>query len=53
MDDRQVPPRNSAALHEHPRPGPRVAFASGGHNIQKTRAIELADMIMAFARQRP
>lgn len=48
VDDRQVPPRNSAALHEHAAPGPRVAFASGGHNIQKTRAIELAAMIRTF-----
>jgi pimeloyl-ACP methyl ester carboxylesterase len=47
-DDRQVPPRNSAALHAHTGPGPRVAFASGGHNIQKTRAVELADLIRAF-----
>ncbi len=48
VDDRQVPPRNSAALHEHAAAGPRVAFASGGHNIQKTRALEIAAMIRAF-----
>jgi len=48
MDDRQVPPRHSAALHEQVGPGPRVAFASGGHNIQKTRSVELSAMIRTF-----
>jgi pimeloyl-ACP methyl ester carboxylesterase len=48
-DDRQVPPRNSAALHAHAGPGPRVAFATGGHNIQKTRAVELGAMLRRFA----
>lgn len=48
LDDRQVPPRNSAGLHGLAPPGPRVAFASGGHNIQKTRADELGVMIRSF-----
>ena len=49
LDDRQVPARNSAALHAHAGPGPRIAFASGGHNIQKTRAVELGAMLRRFA----
>jgi pimeloyl-ACP methyl ester carboxylesterase len=48
LDDRQVPPRNSAGLHRIAAPGPRVAFASGGHNIQKTRAEELSAFIRSF-----
>lgn len=48
LDDRQVPSRNSAALHRCAGPGPRVAFATGGHNIQKSRAVELAGFIHAF-----
>jgi pimeloyl-ACP methyl ester carboxylesterase len=47
-DDRQVPPRNSAALHALVGAGPRIEFASGGHNIQKTRAVELGRMIRSF-----
>jgi len=30
--------------------GPRLAFATGGHNIQKTRAVELADALVAWLR---
>lgn len=48
LDDRQVPPRNSAALHRYAGPGPRIAFASGGHNIQKSQALELAGFIRSF-----
>jgi pimeloyl-ACP methyl ester carboxylesterase len=48
LDDRQVPPRSSAGLHRIAAPGPRVAFASGGHNIQKTRARELSAFIRSF-----
>lgn len=48
MDDRQVPPRSSAALHRYVGSGPRVAFTSGGHNIQKTRAMELGRIIGCF-----
>jgi pimeloyl-ACP methyl ester carboxylesterase len=47
-DDRQVPARNSAALHALVGAGPRIEFASGGHNIQKTRAVELGRMIRSF-----
>lgn len=47
-DDQQVPPRNSAGLHRVAAPGPRVAFADGGHNIQKSRAGDLAELIRPF-----
>ena len=30
-------------------PGPRLVFASGGHNIQKSQAVELADALAALA----
>ena len=30
--------------------GPRLVFPSGGHNIQKTRAVEIADALVAWAR---
>jgi pyruvate dehydrogenase E2 component (dihydrolipoamide acetyltransferase) len=30
-------------------PGPRIAFPDGGHNIQKTRAVELGEAIAALA----
>jgi pimeloyl-ACP methyl ester carboxylesterase len=52
-DDRQVPPRHSAALHAHAGPGPRIAFAAGGHNLQKTRAAELGAMLRSFLGARP
>jgi pimeloyl-ACP methyl ester carboxylesterase len=38
----------AAALPE----GPRVAFETGGHNVQKSRALELAQAITAFAIKR-
>lgn len=53
LDDRQVPPHSSAALHKHTAAGPRVAFVSGGHNIQKTRAVELGSFVKAFVAQEP
>jgi pimeloyl-ACP methyl ester carboxylesterase len=47
-DDEQISPGSHEALHEYAGPGPRVAFPSGGHNIQKTRAVELGEMIRQF-----
>lgn len=29
--------------------GPRLSRATGGHNIQKSRAVELAEALAAFA----
>lgn len=31
-------------------PGPRLAFDDGGHNVQKTKAWELGDALLAWAR---
>jgi len=50
-DDPFIEPSVSEALAWGVATGPRIAFATGGHNLQKTRAIELADAITAWADQ--
>lgn len=35
------------------RPGPRIGFADGGHNLQKTHAVELADALAAWLAELP
>lgn len=47
-DDALVEPAIGMALSQVLPPGPRLAFESGGHNVQKTRAIELADALVPF-----
>lgn len=46
-DDPLVEPPIAHALGNELPPGPRLGFASGGHNLQKTRAVELADAIVS------
>ena len=41
-DDRMVEPRVSKTVTRFAPAGPRLHFDSGGHNIQKTRANEIA-----------
>lgn len=48
-DDALVEPAIALALGGVLPPGPRVSFATGGHNIQKTHAQELADALVAWA----
>lgn len=38
----------SEELAEASQAGPRLAFATGGHNIQKTQAVELAEAIVPW-----
>ncbi len=47
-DDRLVESAISLALGNELPPGPRLGFPDGGHNIQKTRACELADALPAL-----
>lgn len=47
-DDALVEPAIALALAGVLPEGPRVSFASGGHNIQKTQAHELADALLAW-----
>lgn len=39
-----IPEAHAAALPD----GPRLRWAEGGHNVQKTRAIEIADALVAW-----
>ncbi len=41
-DDRLIPVKTYEALDALAPPGPRLRFDDGGHNIQKTRAVEIA-----------
>lgn len=52
-DDPLVEPAIALELAAALPPGPRVAFDDGGHNIQKTRAIELADALCGWTRTLP
>ncbi|MBX3273939.1 MAG: alpha/beta hydrolase [Sandaracinaceae bacterium] len=47
-DDPLVEPAIGLALCGTLPAGPRLVFADGGHNLQKTRAVELADALVAF-----
>ncbi len=47
-DDPLVEPTIGLELANALPPGPRLAFGDGGHNIQKSRAIELAEAIASF-----
>lgn len=46
-DDRLVEPAIGLSLSPVLPAGPRLAFPEGGHNIQKTHAVELADALVA------
>lgn len=47
-DDRLVEETIGLSLARELPDGPRLAFDEGGHNIQKTQAIELADALARF-----
>jgi pimeloyl-ACP methyl ester carboxylesterase len=49
LDDRIVEPAIGDALYWAAPVGPRVRFPTGGHNIQATRAVELAQAIATWA----
>lgn len=44
-DDRVIPPRFIEPLVARVPKGPRLCFEKGGHNIQKTQAIEIAQAV--------
>ncbi len=48
QDDRMIPSDIFLALDAIAPDGPRLRFDTGGHNIQKTRATELAEAIRAL-----
>lgn len=48
-DDRLVEGAIGHALSAALPSGPRLVFETGGHNIQKTHAVELADALVAWA----
>lgn len=50
-DDPLVEKAVSEELYWRVAMGPRIRFADGGHNLQKTRAVELGDAIDAWAAQ--
>lgn len=47
-DDRLIPAAYSAELARLAPAGPRLCFDQGGHNIQKTRALEIAEALRDF-----
>ncbi len=47
-DDPLIPKDISVALADRAPSGPRLSFSSGGHNIQKYQAVELAAAVRAF-----
>ena len=48
-DDKLIENRLSSAVADALPDGPRLTFDSGGHNIQKTRAVELAEVLVPWA----
>ena len=49
-DDSFIERQISEELYWKVPMGPRIAFAQGGHNLQKTRSVELAESIRAWVR---
>jgi pimeloyl-ACP methyl ester carboxylesterase len=47
-DDRLIEPEIFAQLSKAAPPGPRLGFDVGGHNIQKTQAVEIADAFLPW-----
>lgn len=45
-DDKLVPPELTRALAERLPAGPRLAFPTGGHALQKTRATEIGEALL-------
>jgi pimeloyl-ACP methyl ester carboxylesterase len=52
-DDHIIPPEFIQELAGACPGGPRLVYADGGHNLQKSRAIELADAIERWAPWQP
>jgi pimeloyl-ACP methyl ester carboxylesterase len=50
LDDRMIPAAIYRELEQIAPQGPRMRFSHGGHNIQKTRAVELAQAIRSHVR---
>lgn len=50
QDDALVEPEVVRELCAAAPDGPRVGFATGGHNLQKTRAVEVAEALVGFVR---
>lgn len=50
-DDAFVEPEVVRELCAAAPSGVRIGFATGGHNLQKTQAVEIADALVAFARE--
>lgn len=50
-DDPLVEKAVSEELYWRVATGPRVRFPDGGHNLQKSRAVELADTLVAWSEQ--
>ena len=50
-DDSIVEPRIGEILKEIAPAGPRLQFETGGHNIQKTRAVEMAQMLCPWIQE--
>ena len=48
-DDAFIEPAVFAELAAALPPGPRLAWPEGGHNVQKSRAVELAEALVALA----
>lgn len=47
-DDPMVEPAVSRELADAVPAGPRLSFATGGHNIQKSHALEIADALVSW-----
>jgi len=47
-DDHAVEPAIVTELLDHLPPGPRLGFATGGHNLQKSRAAEIAEALIPW-----
>lgn len=52
LDDRIVEPELSREVARSLPDGPRLAFPTGGHNLQKSRAVEIADALVPWASKR-
>lgn len=48
-DDRVIEPDISREVADALPTGPRLEFETGGHNIQKSRAVEIADSLVPWA----
>lgn len=49
-DDRLIPTEFGQQLAMACPPGPRLRFATGGHNIQKTQAVELGEALTTWGK---